>query len=203
MVRSIALIGLFVCVVGGAAVWLTAGTALHAAQDATQPTSIDYQKAADSATWDWRAEDADPLGCLEQCEHKYDIRLLSKKDDRLALTFTILAGGKDVFTWEGHRHSVFRILGDRLYYAEFNTHDTGGNVVAVDLKTGKKLWTSPLKAVEVDAHSKYFNFMDLQVDDEVVTIRGNELGGRYIEYKSVATGETIGHKVFPKSTTEQ
>ena len=44
--------------------------------------------------------------------------------------------------------------------------------------------------------------MNLNVGDEVVTIWGNESLGRYVEFKSTATGETLGNKVFPKPMTQ-
>jgi len=201
MIRHI--IGLSLCIIVGAGTVLLVKTAmLNAAESAARPATIDYQKIADTAGWGWSAERANPLGCITQCGHKYDIRLLSRKDDRYALTISILADGKDAFTWKGHRRSVFRIVGDRLYYAEFHPSSAGGNVVAVDLKTGRKLWTSPLKALGPIEHSAYQNLMNLDVNDEVVTIWGNESLGRYVEFKSVATGETLGNRVFPKSTNQ-
>lgn len=198
MIRRIMWIGLPLCVfIGAGAMLVTNGAALHAADSTTRPAAVDYQKIADAAGWVWRSEMADPLGCVSQCGGKYDIRLLSKKGDRHALTIMILANGKEVFTWQGHRRSAFRILGDRLYYAEFHPSSSGGKVVAVDLTTGKKLWTSPLKALGSVQHSAYRNLMNLDVNDEVVTVWGNESLGRYVEFKSAATGETLGNKVFP------
>jgi hypothetical protein len=165
--------------------------------------SINHQRAADEAGWGWRAEMANPLGRITQCGDKYDIALQSKKDDRHALVITILADGKEVFSWKGHCYSVFRILGDRLYYADFHYSSDGGNVVAVDLKTGKKLWTSPLKGLGGIIHSDYLNLMNLNVSDDVVTVWGNESMGRYVEFKSTATGETVGNKVFPEPPATQ
>ena len=43
--------------------------------------AIDYQKIADGARWGWQPAMSHPLGCISQCGGKYDITLLSKKDD--------------------------------------------------------------------------------------------------------------------------
>jgi len=160
--------------------------------------AINYAKALDSAVWRWEPEMASPLYCVTQCGNKYDIQLLSKKDDRYSLIITILADGKEVYRWKGHRHSVFRILEDRLYYARFHFSGSGGTIVAVDLKSGKELWASPLKALGPVEHSAYLNLMTLTAGFDEVVIHGNESMGRYVELKSVATGQTLAHKTFPK-----
>jgi len=170
---------------------------LHAADDAPKPAKPDCQKAAAAAEWHWEEWRSNPLGCITQCGDRYDICLLSRKDDRLALTITVLAEGKEVYSWKGHLRSVFRILGDRLYYADFHPSGSGGRIVAVDLKSGKELWASPLKAIGPIQHSVYSNSMTLDTNDDVVTVWGNE-AMRYVEFKSAATGETLGHKVFPQ-----
>ena len=157
---------------------------------------IDYQKTADGARWGWRSEMSNPLGCIGQCGDKYDIRLLSTKNDRYSLIITITLGDQQVFSWKGHVHSVFRILEDRLYYAKFNPGSSGGSIVAVDLQTGKQLWESPLKALGPIRHSAYRNLLTLDANHEVVSVDGNESMGKYVEFKDVITGATVGHKIF-------
>jgi hypothetical protein len=160
--------------------------------------AIDYQQVANGAEWSWGSESANPLGCLAQCGDKYDISLLSQSKDRYELTITVLLKDKVVYQWKGHRHSVFRIVRDKLYYAKFHPSSNGGAVVAVDLGTGKTMWESPLKGIGVVPHSAYSNLMTLTADDEIVAVYGNESMGRYFEVKSVATGKTVGHRLFPK-----
>jgi len=70
---------------------------------------------------------------------------------------------------------VFRIQGDRLYYAEFHYSGSGGNIVAVDLSKGNELWRSPLKALGEISHSSYLNRMTIDANDDVVSIYGNEI----------------------------
>jgi len=183
-------------------IWLLGAVVLTGLR-ASAAEAIDYQKTADGAGWGWLEEMANPLGCISQCGDKYDIRLVSAKDDRYSLTITVLFAGREVYSWKGHRHSVFRILDDRLYYAKFHPSSTGGSVVAVDLGTGKELWTSGLKALGGIKHSAYRAILNLDCNRDVVTVHGNESMGRYIEFKRVDTGETVGHKIFPKQTSNK
>jgi hypothetical protein len=158
--------------------------------------TIGFQKTAAGANWGWREEMSGPTGCISQCGDKYDIRLVSRKNDRYAFSITILSGDREIYTWQGHRHSVFRILDDRLYYAKFHPSSTGGSIVAIDLTTGRELWTSPLKALGDFEHSTYRTLLNLDCNHEVVTIYGNESLGRYFEIKRTDTGATVGHKRF-------
>ena len=165
--------------------------------------AIDYQKTADGAGWGWLAEMDNPLGCITQCGGKHDIKLVNPKDERRSLIITVLLGNRSVYSWKGHLHSVFRIFEDRLYYAKFHPSSSGGSIVAVDLTTGKELWTSELRALGDIEHSAYRTLLNLDCNREVVTIWGNESLGRYVEFKLVDTGQTVGHKVFPKESSNQ
>ena len=158
--------------------------------------SINYQKAANTATWNWAEFRTSPLYCVSQCGDKYDIVMTSGHSNRYHLSFKILNGPKEVYAWQGHVHSVFRILGDRLYYADFHPSSCGGAVVCVNLSTGTQLWRSPLQAAGQIAHSAYRNLMNLDVSADAVSIWGNEGAGQYLEIKSIRTGQTLGHKVF-------
>lgn len=161
--------------------------------------SVDYQSVADGTRWGWRQDLANPLGCLASCGPKYDIRLLSPKNDRGSLEITILLGNREIYSWKGHRHSVFRILDDTLYFARLHPSGSGGSIVAVDLETGNELWVSQLRALGPIQHSAYRTLMNLDANRDVVSVFGNETMGRYVEIKSAATGKTLGHKVFPHS----
>ena len=166
------------------------------AQDLSK-TGIDYQKIADSASWGWEVEKASPFWGISQAGEKYSIVMVSKPNDRYNLTFKVLLGEKEAYTWLGHVNSVFRIQEDRLYYARFHPISSGGSVVAVDLKTGKELWDSPLQGIGLVEHSAYRNLMNLDANLEVVWVWGNEMG-RYLEYKDVTTGKTVGRRIFSR-----
>ena len=118
-------------VIGTWAIW--PATAQETREAASRP-AIDWQKTAENAGWGWQEDEANPLSCIGQSDDKYAIRLQSAKNDRHTLVITILAGDKEVYSWRGHRHSVFRVLDDRLYYAKFHFSASGGSIVSVDLK---------------------------------------------------------------------
>jgi len=178
---------------------LASGTApSHIEAQGLSKSGIDYQKTADSANWGWEDDKASPFWGISQAGEKYTIVMVSRPNERHNLTFKVLHGEKVVYTWLGHVKSVFRIQEDRLYYARFSFSGTGGSVVAVDLTTGKELWNSPLQALGPIEHSSYLNQMNLDANLEVVWVRGNESMGRYLEYKDVTTGKTVGHRIFPR-----
>ena len=77
----------------------------------------------------------------------------------------------------------------------------GGHIVAVDLKTGKELWESPLEGIGPIQHSAYRTLLNLTANHDVVSVYGNESMGRYYEIKDAKTGKTVGNRVFPKKET--
>jgi outer membrane protein assembly factor BamB len=105
-------------------------------------------------------------------------------------------GERELYRWLGDTRTVFRIVGKRLYYASYHRSAGGGNVVAADLATGKQIWRVPLKGVPAVSHSFYSNSLNLDANEEVVWVYGNEGAGRYLEFKDVTTGETIGQRIF-------
>jgi hypothetical protein len=148
--------------------------------------------------WNWSAAHANPLHCLlQQAGDKYQIALARDPREPGVVTIAIRRDGKPVCGWAGHAYSVFQIVGDRLYYADYTMDGTGGAIVAVDLANGKRLWREPLDALGPIEHSKYFNRMNLAADDSSVRITGNESAGRYIEVKDAATGRTIANRQLP------
>jgi len=102
------------------ALFVVCASTLYMVSPAASTDRDSYQAIADGARWGWQPGMSDPLGCVTQCGSKYDIRLLSAKRDRNSLVITVLLADHPVYSWQGHRHSVFRILGDTLYYARFH-----------------------------------------------------------------------------------
>lgn len=159
------------------------------------PSKTDYQESARSARWSWHGEQASPLSGLGSSN--YDVSLLMRHGQS-AIAISILKGDKNVYSWSGHHSSVFRIVNNRLFYADFRRNSTGGKIVAVDLASGKELWRTPLEALGQVQYSAYSNLMNLQADEGIVTVYGWEGAGKYIEIKDAATGRTVGHKIFPR-----
>jgi hypothetical protein len=147
--------------------------------------------------WDWSLAHANPLHCLlQQSGAEYDVALSRDHHKPDVVKIVIERAQKAAYEWAGHAHSVFQIVGDRLYYADYSIQRTGGAIVAVDLTTGKILWREQLQALGPIEHSKYFNRINLRADADSVRVTGNESAGRYIEVKETATGRTVAsHKL--------
>lgn len=163
---------------------------------AEDPAATDHQKMLDRSDWWWNQEYASPLYCISQSDKAYGIRIERPQDDHGGLRYSILRDGNTVYSWVGHRRTVFQVVDDRLYYPRYHFSSSGGEVVAVDLTGGNELWRSPLNGLGPVEHSKYLNRMIITVNPDTVTINGYESMGRYIEIKDARTGDTIAHRIY-------
>jgi hypothetical protein len=152
-----------------------------------------FQKKADEAAWDWSDEQATLDYSVKRCKVKVDARV----GDFRNAAVTVQAGENETATFEGHTGTPFVVQGLTVYYADFHQMSTGCELVALDLKTGKRLWKTTLRGLGPIKHFKYFNAVALELDDGAVRIVGKESSGRYIEFVDRDTGKTLGHKVFP------
>ena len=171
-------------------------TVLQEADDLTQKT--DYQKQIEKYDWSWDDQKVGPLNCAYRAtgDLQFGITTLPKTKHRLDIA--VLSDGRRVFSWRGHHASVFCVATDRLYFADWSIGASGGNVVAVDLVSGQEIWRKPLKALGDIEHSTYQTLFNIDVSENVVIVWGNESQGKYVEFKSAQTGETIAQKIFPK-----
>ena len=113
-----------------------------------------------------------------------------------ALTIKLKQEGRTIYSWEGHRYSVFVGAHNVLYRADFEPNRTGFAVIAYDLKGGKSLWKTHPWGVPVGAHSQYENRINLEIDDRHLVVYGNESFGRYIEILDLNTGKTVGQRLL-------
>jgi outer membrane protein assembly factor BamB len=119
-------------------------------------------------------------------------------------TFKFKRDGKEVLKIDANDEADFRIEGDVLYLTHFSRGFQGCRVTAHDLKTGKQLWSSRLKAVQcLLPISAYTNDVSLKVlkdsaesSDGVVWITGREDYGDYCEVLDKKTGTRLAHKVY-------
>src|SRR5262245_58546317 len=176
----------------GAVILAAAGVAVAA--PAPKDKSAAFQKKADEAAWDW----ADEKATLDYSAKRCKLPVKTEINDRRKATVTVLPGGDQVVTFQGHTGTPFVVQGATLYYADYNRMSTGCAVVAMDFKTGKQLWKKNLKGLGPIDHRKYYNSVALDLDDGALRVVGKESAGRYIEFVDRETGQTLGHKVFPK-----
>jgi outer membrane protein assembly factor BamB len=165
--------------------------------DPVVPT-VDYQKVADKTEWRWKDDEATPWHSFGKAPIEYDLRLEQTSKKLYTVTITFGKDGKTLYSVEGHRNSVFRVLGNVLYYPQFHPSASGATLVAVDLTTGKEIWKTHLEGIGAVRHFKYSNLINMEISNETVTVFGNESFGRYVEIVQLSTGKTVGHKVFPK-----
>jgi hypothetical protein len=160
----------------------------------------DYMAIAARTPWAWSEERETAADCAARvaADGVYRIESAAGDENVMAVTFAVWRGDRRAYGWVGHEYTVFRILGNRLYYADFHPFSEGGHIVAVDLATGSELWRQPLLAVGEWVHSKYGNELNLEADDRTVRVFGKESGGRYLEIKDAATGQTIGHHAYDR-----
>lgn len=156
----------------------------------------DYQWLADGTKWKWDEDQKFlPFGRIETVENVPG-----------ELIFTVSKDGCDVFSFKGHRFTVGKVRTDgdmpinRLYFADYSMSKPGGQMVAVNLVTGKEIWRTDLEALgeskNVQGYQRYQNRLNLDVGPDCIIIRGKESSGRYIEVKNIKTGDTIGHRIY-------
>jgi hypothetical protein len=162
---------------------------------AADEPKVDYQKLADRSEFHWRAEQSTILYSLSQMPHGYTFRM-DYDPAAHGMSLSFLEGGDVVFTFKGHKHSVFKIYGDVLYYPIFHFSSSGCQVVAYDLKKGEEVWKTSAKGIGGVLHSAYRNLITLDVSDDVVIIHGHESFGDYIEFLDRTSGQTIGHRTY-------
>jgi hypothetical protein len=104
--------------------------------------------------------------------------------------------GNVILQLKGHRFTVFRIVGDILYFADFYSIKNGCRVVSYNLQTGKKLWETELLGILWVVHSCYSNRVNLEFEDGLLVVWGHEDGGDYVECLEAATGRILAHHIF-------
>lgn len=174
--------------------------------DMQPAASTDYQKVADRQKWTWEPEKADLRYCCDiafpKPDYKVDITIL--KEDfsadfdpfRENVIARILENGREVHVLKDYPETAFARRGDILYIAHFWPAMPGCAVEAFDFRAKKRLWLSRLKGVKVDFWSLYRNAVTIATSGNAIVVQGNEAAGRYVEYLDMASGKTVGHKVF-------
>ena len=98
---------------------------------------------------------------------------------------------------DGHDECVFARRDKTLYIAEHHAIATGCRVDAVDLDTGKRLWSTQLEGIGPTGHSEYRNQVNIELDGNGVVVFGNESHGCYVEVLNVRTGTQVAHRKLP------
>lgn len=83
--------------------------------------------------------------------------------------------------------------GVRLFVADYPAISSGARLAAYELETGTILWSRDARAIGPQAHSEYFNVVQLRVIDGTLIAYGDEAHGAYVESMDPATGELREH----------
>jgi hypothetical protein len=159
--------------------------------------ATEWQKRIDrEGRSDFDAGQGSILGSLRDYQGKCQIHLIYDPAKCEELTLKFVHDGKEVLSLEGHFYSVFCVDANILYFAEFRWAGCGCALAAYDLNTGRKLWRTELKGVGLFDHSLYRNYVNMELAQGVVCVRGYEDGGDYIEIMDRKTGKTLAHRAF-------
>lgn len=83
--------------------------------------------------------------------------------------------------------------GQRLFVADYPAISSGARLAAYELESGAALWTREAKGIGPQAHSEYFNVVQLRLIRGTLIAYGHEANGSYVEAVDPATGELREH----------
>lgn len=158
--------------------------------------SLPEQAAAEKKEWSWSKDRATAKASARVLGDGCKVQIDPLEGKPWALKLTLTREGQTIYSWEAHAYSVFVLARDVLYRADFQPGSTGCAVIAYDLKVGKLRWKTYLRGVLVSSHSQYENRINLEIDDQHLTVYGNESFGRYIEVLDLKSGKTVGHRLI-------
>jgi hypothetical protein len=194
--------GLVLLIAIGATLTAVAGAAQS---DRLKVRGEAWQKILERDAIQFSESDASVLFSLSQFGGNCQIHMIYDPARRSQITFKFVKDGKELLEIVGHKNSVFRTEKNVLYFAHFGTSSQGCTVTAHDLGSGNMLWETKLNAIPLAPHSAYSNEVTMGLSDltgteengeGIVSIRGRESYGDYIEILDRETGKVLAHKVY-------
>lgn len=148
--------------------------------------------------WSWSDDDASIMAYVAQLKDPYRVVLESNPRDCGALKISLYSGEDHSYSWPGHRFSCFLVKDGVLYYTHiWPIYHPAGELISVDVKSGKVRWKAQLEGLSVLIwDGRYRNRMNLVIKDQEVIIFGNESNGRYVEARDLATGHLRSHQIL-------
>lgn len=166
------------------------------AEDERRHAALPAQRGVDEMEWEWSDAQADAEYSARQLKEETKVEAVPVPGEPRARALHLVRDGREVFSWQGHSHTVFVLAGHVLYWADFQPSGNGCELVAYDLGARMQLWRTRLWGIGQRQHSQYRNLINLRLGGEYLTVYGNESGGRYIELVDPKSGRTVGHKTF-------
>jgi hypothetical protein len=165
-----------------------------------QEKETDYQKKINAAEWHWSDSQTNLAHCIQLDLEGFEVQLLQHENGawpQKSFTVRVLKKSKELCSFEAHCNTVFTVVGDALYVADFSPLRPGCSVVAFELKAKKELWRCPLEGLGSFPNSAYKNQVNITTDGGAIVVYGKEARGRYIEYVDAKTGKTLANKMLP------
>lgn len=152
-------------------------------------------QSADQVEWRWSDEKARLAYSIKQ--HFPDHVADPAREKKYGAELELFDKDGRRFLWlfeAGVKGNVFTRWKDTLFVANYCRIATGCKVVAIELATGKELWTTELTGIGPTAHSKYKNSVNIETDGEKIIIYGNESHGKYVEHLDIKSGKMLLNK---------
>jgi hypothetical protein len=160
---------------------------------AAAPVVADRDTASE---WRWSDAKATLDYCMTQHLPDCEVKRTSLGDlCAVQLDIHRKSDGKRICGFESPTQAfLFARRDNVVYIADYSPNASGCFVSALDLDSGRKLWSTSLLGVEAVDQSKYRNRVNIDVNGENVVIFGNETNGRYVETLNAKTGALVSNK---------
>jgi hypothetical protein len=149
-----------------------------------------------NSDWRWSDEKATLDYCMAKHLPEGEVKRTSFGEFCIVqLDIRRKSDGKRIFGFESPTQSMlFARRNNVLYIADFSPNASGCFVSALDLDSGRQLWTTPLVGIGPIDRSKYRNRVNIELHGDRVVVFGNESNGRYVEVLNATTGELVSNK---------
>jgi len=162
-------------------------------------TAVDWNKKVQETAWSWPEHVPNLFDSSMASSKPYTVRLEHINDDPFHLglfNVSILRDDKVLVTFRTPHYTIFKLIGDKVVYTNYNNHNNGCEIVALDLVSKKEIWRTRMDAVSPIPHSVYGNCVNLDTEDNIIVVFGWEGAGKYVEYLEPNTGKVLGKKAF-------
>jgi hypothetical protein len=167
-------------------------TAKDAGATATPPR-------ADAIPWQW-SEEAGPAGRAFSVtlEGGASVDVVRGREGKVMGLRKYGASGGEIWAMQliapAARNVAFLVHDGILYIALYAESASGAEIAAIESKTGRLLFRTPLRAPGPPHHGKIRNRVQLRFVDPWVVAFGDESTGRYIEALDAKTGATVSSR---------
>jgi len=156
--------------------------------------AADAGNRAREMRWFWYEEETELTNCLKKCERiEWRVEHAPARD----ISVVIPTKGGKPYSFAAHWNTVFCHDEARLYYVKFSQIMPGGNVICVNLATGKEEWKCEVGRIVNEINfTSYASRRFIYSQDGMVFVMGNETGGRFLNIIDASTGKLLAEREF-------